>query len=53
MTVIENGGNCLMVNYNTIGLDAARMLLKTQTLMYRFLLTLTIQELYMSLHGQV
>lgn len=26
MTVIENGGNCLMVNYNTIGLDAARML---------------------------
>lgn len=26
MTVLENGGNCLMVNYNTIGLDAARML---------------------------
>lgn len=26
MTVIRNGGNCLMVNYNTIGLDAARML---------------------------
>ncbi len=26
MTVIENGGNALLVNYNTIGLDAARML---------------------------
>ena len=26
MAVIENGGNCLLVNYNTIGLDASRML---------------------------
>ncbi len=26
MTVIENGGNCLMVNYNSVGLDAVRML---------------------------
>lgn len=26
MTVIENGGNAIMVNYNTIGLDATRML---------------------------
>ena len=26
MTVLEHGGNALLVNYNTIGLDAARML---------------------------
>lgn len=26
LKVLELGGNCLMVNYNTIGLDAARML---------------------------
>lgn len=26
MAVLENGGNALLVNYNTIGLDAARML---------------------------
>lgn len=26
MTVIEGGGNCLLLNYNTAGLDSARML---------------------------
>ena len=26
LTAIKNGANCLLVNYNTVGLDATRML---------------------------
>ena len=26
LTVIENGGNCLLLNYNSVGLDACRMI---------------------------
>ena len=26
LTVMENGGNCLLLNYNTVGLDACRMI---------------------------
>lgn len=37
MTVIENGGNCIMLDVHGVGYSAVRMLAKTRTLPFQFL----------------